>query len=216
MSPPRRVSAKVISRLCFYRRLLAGCLAEDIGRIYSHELAKKTSVSAAQVRRDFMTLGYSGTPKNGYEVRALADSITAYLDLPGGQQAALVGVGNLGKAVLSYFSSRGRALRIAAVFDNDPEKTGRTIHGSRCYAPERMPAVVRSKGITLGIVTVPAAAAQKTVDLLVGAGVGGILNFAPVAIETPPGVYVENMDLSIAFETVAFFARKGRKTRSRG
>jgi len=186
MSPPHPISPRVVSRLSVYRRLLAGFLEEGAGRIYSHELAWKASVSAAQVRRDFMALGYSGTPNTGYEIRALAASIAAYLDEPGGQQAALVGVGNLGTAVLSYFSSRGQGLRIAAVFDADPRKAGQTLHGVRCYLPERLPAVVRSKSISLGIVTVPAAAAQETVDLLAGAGVGGILNFAPVAIKTPP------------------------------
>lgn len=207
-------SPRCIARLSLYRRLLTELKEEKIDRVYSHELARRAGVSAAQVRRDIMGLGYSGTPNTGYEVQALIDSIAAHIDPPEGQQVALVGVGNLGKALLSYFQGRRAKLRIAAAFDNDPEKAGRVIGGCRCHGVEEIPSVARKEGITVGIVAVPAAVAQETADLLVRAGITGILTFAPVPIEVPPDVYVEHVDITIRLETVAFFALRGKAPRS--
>jgi redox-sensing transcriptional repressor len=206
-------SPRCVARLSLYRRLLAELQAEKTDRVYSHELARRAGVSAAQVRRDIMGLGYSGTPNTGYEVQALVDSIAAHIDSPEGQQVALVGVGNLGRALLSYFQGRRAKLRIAAAFDNDPEKAGRVIGGCRCYGTGELPGVIRKERITVGIVAVPAAAAQETAELLVKAGVAGLLNFAPVPIEVPPHIYVEHVDITIRLETVAFFALRGRAPR---
>lgn len=206
-------SPRCIARLSLYRRLLAEIKEEKTDQVYSHELARRAGVSAAQVRRDIMGLGYSGTPNTGYEVQALINSIAAHIDPPDGQQVALVGVGNLGKALLSYFQGRRAKLRIAAAFDNDPGKTGRVIGGCRCYGMEEIPSVVRKEGITVGIVAVPAAVAQETADLLVRTGITGILNFAPVPIKVQPSIYVEHVDITIRLETVAFFALRGREPR---
>lgn len=214
MAPAMTTSPRCIARLSLYRRLLAELKEEKTEQIYSHELAKRAGVSAAQVRRDIMGLGYSGTPNTGYEVQALINGIAAHIDPPEGLQVALVGVGNLGKAFLSYFQGRRAKLRIAAAFDNDPEKIGQVIGGCRCYGMEEIPSVVRKEGITVGIVTVPAAVAQETADLLVKAGITGILNFAPVPVEVQPSIYVEHVDITIRLETVAFFALRGRAPRS--
>ena len=194
----RKVSPKTISRLSLYRRLLGHSVAQRIDRIYSHELARCAGISAAQVRRDIMTLGYSGTPNTGYEVQALIDNISEHIDAPEGQQVALVGVGNLGQALLSYFSTGRRTnLRIVAAFDTASTKTGRVLYGCRCYRPEEMAQVAQRERISVGIIAVPAEAAQETADQLVQAGATGILNFAPVPIKVPAGVYVENMEITI-------------------
>ncbi|MEW6750995.1 MAG: redox-sensing transcriptional repressor Rex [Candidatus Latescibacterota bacterium] len=203
-------SPRSISRLSLYRRLLATCAGGRAGRVYSHELGRCAGVSAAQVRRDIMALGYSGTPNTGYEVQALADHISAHLDAAEGQQVALVGVGNLGKAILTYFSQgRKTTLRLVAAFDTVPEKTDRVLHGCRCYGVDKLAEVIRTERISVGVIAVPADAAQATADALVAAGVTGILNFSPVPIQAPPRVYVENVDITIRLETVAFFARGG-------
>jgi len=204
----QKVSPKTIARLSLYRRLLINSV-EQADRIYSHELARRAGVSAAQVRRDIMSLGYSGTPNTGYEVRALVDNISDHIDAPQGQQAALIGVGNLGQALLSYFSSgKGTRLKIIAAFDTASTKTGGVLYGCRCYRIEEITRIVRQEGITVGIIAVPAEAAQETAYQLVAAGVTGILNFAPTPLKVPPYVYIENMDTAIALETVAFFARQ--------
>jgi redox-sensing transcriptional repressor len=156
-----------------------------------------------------MALGYSGTPNNGYEVSALIDHITRRLYAEEGQRAALVGVGNLGRALLSYFGGGQRTrISLAAAFDVRPEKTGRVIAGCPCYPVEEMIDVVRREGISVGIVAVPVEAAQEAADGLVEAGVMGILNFAPTPVRAPRHVFVEDVDITIKLETVAFFARR--------
>ena len=203
------ISDKTIGRLSLYRRLLNVLQAEGIRNIFSHQLATMAGCTAAQVRRDLMTVGYSGSPTNGYEVGRLIDSLRDFLDVPGGQAVALVGVGNLGKALLSYFTGRRPNLKIVAAFDNDAYKVNRVIHGCRCYPLESIDQVLGPKAVKVAILTVPAPAAQGVADLLVRAGVQGILNFAPIRLRVPRGVHIEDIDMSISLEKVAFFARQG-------
>ncbi|MFA6109051.1 MAG: redox-sensing transcriptional repressor Rex [Candidatus Latescibacterota bacterium] len=202
---------KTISRLSLYRRLLTEHPpTEQTDRVYSHGLARMAGVSAAQVRRDIMLLGCSGTPNTGYDVRVLIDHIAQHIDAPEGQQVALVGIGNLGRAILTYFShGRKTRLKVIAAFDIAPEKTDRVLHGCRCYPVEQMAEVIRREHVTVGINAVPAEAAQQTADALVAAGVTGILNFAPIPIQVPSRVYVGNMDITVELETAAFFALNG-------
>ncbi len=210
------VSPRTISRLSLFRRLLSEHRGDEGAEsVYSHELARWAGVSAAQVRRDIMLLGYSGTPNTGYDTQALIDSISAHIDAQDGQQVALVGIGNLGKAILSYFSSGKKTnLRVVAAFDSAPERTERLLYGCRCHRIEELAAVVRRERISVGIIAVPVEVAQETANRLVAAGITGILNFAPMPLKVAPRVYVENVDITIKLETVAFFAdrtpQKGR------
>jgi redox-sensing transcriptional repressor len=165
--------------------------------------------TAAQVRRDLMTLEHTGSPKRGYDVKDLSDHIGVFLDAPDGQGVAFVGIGNLGRALLSYFAGRRPKLAIAVAFDNDPAKVNRVIHGCRCYPVSELSKVVRELGVRIAVLTVPAREAQNIADELVEAGVSGILNFAPVPLRVPPGVYAEDIDMTMSLETVAYFARKG-------
>ena len=202
------ISDKTIGRLSLYRRLLNRLLAEGARNVYSHQLAVIAGVTPAQVRRDIMSIGYSGNPNRGYDVADLVESIGQSLDDPAGQRAALVGTGNLGRALLTYFSGRRPKLSIVAAFDTDPLKFDRVIQGCRCHDAARIPEVVKEQDITVGVITVPAAAAQNVATTLVRAGITGILNFAPVRLAVPAGVYVEDIDLTMALEKVAYFARK--------
>jgi redox-sensing transcriptional repressor len=207
------VKANAIGRLSLYRRLLGELSARETLNLFSHELARMAGVTAAQVRRDIMGLGYSGTPTKGYNVRQLTESIGEYLDEPTGQKVALVGIGNLGRAILAYFSKRRPRLEIVAAFDTDLEKIDRLIHGCPCYSMLQMPAVIDEKCITVGIITVPAASAQEVADRLVAAGVSGILNFAPVPLRVRQQVYVEHVDMTMSLEKVAYFARRNLSVR---
>lgn len=201
------VSVKTIGRLSLYRRLLNRLLAAGGQNVYSHQLASLAGGTAAQVRRDMMAVGYTGSPKRGYDIRDLIDSIGAFLDAPEGQGAALVGVGNLGRAIMAYFTGRRPKLSIVAAFDVDPYKTNRVIHGCRCYHSSDLEAVIRQMHIRVAILCVPAREAQPTTDILVRSGVRGILNFAPVPLRVPPEVYVEDIDMTMSIEKVAYFAR---------
>ncbi len=206
--PLSMVSQKTIGRLSLYRRLLNNLLAEGERSIFSHQLAAMAGGTAAQVRRDMMAVGYSGSPTHGYDVQELTRAIGAFLDAPQGQNVALVGVGNLGRAILSYFAGRRPKLKIVAAFDNDPGKVNRMIHGCRCYPVDEMVRVVKEHRIQIGIITVPADEAQRAAERLVAAGVLGLLNFAPVRLWVPASIYVEDIDVTMAMEKAAYFARQ--------
>jgi redox-sensing transcriptional repressor len=203
---------KAVARLALYRHILANLRSEGLRFVYSHELAEQARASAAQVRRDLMAIPTSGSASKGYDVQGLIDAIGRVLDAPGGEGAALVGVGNLGQAILSYFNGRRPKLSIVAAFDWDPQKTNRTIHGCLCYPMAALPEVARKLGIGVGVVSVPAKAAQQVTDQMVAAGLRGILNFAPARLRVPAGVVVEDIDFGMSLERVAYRARqKGRR-----
>jgi len=205
------VSERTIGRLSTYRRLLNTMYSRGVKNIFSHQLAEAARMTAAQVRRDVMSLGYTGSTVRGYNVEGLIGSIRQALDNPEGEKAALVGLGKLGRAILAYFAGRRPKLKITAAFDRNRDKAGQILHGCRCYHVSELAEVTRAAGICVAIITVPASAAQSIADELVRAGVRGILNFAPLPLQVPPDVYVEGMDVTMALEKVAYFARHGRK-----
>lgn len=201
------VSRKTIERLSLYRRLLISLRETDSVFVYSHQLAKLAVVSAAQVRRDLMAIGYSGSPNRGYEVGKFLESIGAFLDAPARQDVALVGVGDLGRAVLTFFSGRRPKIAIVAAFDTDPQKVDTTIVGTRCFAVAEMQKIIADLGVQIAIIAVPAEAAEEVADTLVRSGVKSILNFAPVRLHLPDDVFVRDVDITAALEVAAFFAR---------
>ncbi len=201
------ISDKTIGRLSLYLRILDELAGTGERYIFSHDLAQRAGATAAKVRRDIMNVGYSGNPNRGYDIKELARSIDTFLIPTVRQHVALVGVGNLGRAILTFFSGRHPRLAIDVAFDSDPLKYDRVIGGCRCHSMDRMADVIRDLGITIGIITVPAQAAQEVADLLVQSGVTGILNFAPAPLHVPQGVYVDNIDMTMSLEKVAYFAK---------
>jgi redox-sensing transcriptional repressor len=201
-------SDKTISRLGLYRRSLHRLQGEGRPFVYSHQIASETGASAAQVRRDLMEIGYSGSPNRGYQTSELIRSIGEQLDGPGETGVALFGLGNLGRAIIAYVARQRPNLAATAAFDQDPVKTGRVIQGCRCHAVEELPQIAREKKLKVGIIAVPAYAAQDAADRLVAAGIAGLLNFAPHSLKVPAHVYVEEQDLTLCLEKVAYFARR--------
>ncbi len=205
---PMMLGEGIVKRLSVYRQLLTHLEHRQRPNVYSHELASLAGVTAAQVRRDLMTIGYAGNPRRGYAVAGLVEVIGGYLDSPGGQAVVLVGLGNLGQAILAYFNGRRRGLRIVAAFDRDPAKTDRVIQGCRCYPMEKVEEVVTSTGARVGIIAVPADGAQKVASQLVRAGVRGLLNLSPTRVSLPEYIYVEDLDIAVSLEKIAFFSRQ--------
>jgi len=204
-------SEKTVGRLSLYRRILLGLRASGVLSIFSHDLAAAAGGTAAQVRRDLMAIGYSGSSARGYDVGELATSIGALLDTEQGRRVALLGIGNMGRALLAYFAGRRPKLAIVAAFDTDETKVNRVIHGCRCYPMSELERVCAEDHITLGVIAVPQGAARESADRLARCGVTGILNFAPVALQVPEGVYVEDIDLIMSLEKVAFFGRESER-----
>jgi len=211
----RKISARSVERLSIYRRALLNGAHEFGPSVYSHQLAHSCQLTAAQVRRDLMAVGYSGNPNSGYEVKRLLSSLAAFLDSQETRAVAIVGMGYLGRAIAAFLANRSHKIRLEAAFDVDADKVGHEFSDVHCYSARQMPEVLAEKRIGIAIVTVPAEQAQRVAEQLVAAGVTGILNFAPVVLRLSDRIYVENIDMSVALEKVAFFTRAGQRRRAR-
>ncbi len=207
MAPAMQIPDRVIERLSAYRRHLRRLLGEGTPRIYSHDLATLEGATPAQVRRDLMTIGYAGSPARGYDVAGLIDHIDGLLSPRREEGLALVGMGHVGGAIADYFGGQHPEHRIVAAFDVHPDRIGRVIHGVRCHHVDELEAVMADKPARVGVIAVPADAAQEVAERLVRAGVTGLINFAPVRLRAPADVYVEDVDIAVLVEKVAFFAR---------
>ncbi len=190
-----------------YRIMLERMQRQEITNTFSKEMSEISNISPVQIRRDLMNVGYSGNPQKGYIVKELYEKICLFLEPEEGITLALVGIGNLGRAILGYFSKLKPKFRIVAAFDNDEHKTSRMIAGCPCYHVKEANTVLRPFNVHLGIITVPTSYAQEAANLLISAGIKGIVNFAPTYIKTPENIFVENMDITLTFEKVAYFAR---------
>jgi redox-sensing transcriptional repressor len=153
-----------------------------------------------------MAIGYSGSPTTGYEVKRLLSSIGSLLDPPDVHEVAILGMGHLGRSIAAYLVNRSPKIRLSAAFDINPDKIGATFSGVPCYSVEKLAEVIAAKHIVLGILTVPPEHAQEAAESLVRTGVKGILNFAPACLHIPEKIHVENIDMTVALEKVAFFA----------
>jgi len=203
----RQLPHKTIERLSQYRRALLICLDNNKDHIFSHEIAKIQHITPVQVRRDLMLIGYSGTLRKGYNIQELIDLIAEIIDSDEGIKVAIVGMGNLGRALINYFYKKRHKLSIVAGFDTSLEKIGKTIHEVPCYDSARMKEIIQKENIEIGIITVPATQTTITASQLVESGVKGILNYTPKPVDVPDDVYLEEIDMITTLEKVAFYVK---------
>lgn len=203
----RNLPHKTIERLSQYRRALLLVHTSGKTHIFSHEIARIIHITPVQVRRDIMLIGYTGTLRKGYHVKELIDLIGQIIDSDKGIKVCVVGVGNLGRAIINYFSGKRTKLTIAAAFDNNPAKIGKKYSGVQCYDIEQMKEIVKKEGVKIGIMTVPAEQGQPIADKLVKAGIKGILNYTPKPVSVSKDVYLEEYDMITSLEKVAFFVK---------
>lgn len=206
--PAGTISDRAVGRLVLYRRRLQALAEEPVEYVFSHELARCAGVTAAQVRRDMMTIGYLGNPARGYQVVALIDALTKFLETPASQGAVLVGIGNLGRALLAYFGDGRTPTAIRAAFDVDPAKLVGVPGSARCYPMSQFRRVVKRMHPELGILAVPGEQAPDVAREMCAVGISGILNFAPVRLEVPETMHLETIDLSVSMERAAYLARR--------
>jgi redox-sensing transcriptional repressor len=176
--------------------------------IYSHELANLHHNTAVQVRRDIMFIGYTSMQRKGYDVKELIDVIGKILDSLKVLNVAVIGMGNLGRAITTYFIGKRSKLNIIASFDVDPNKIGKNISGVKCFSLDSIRELVIEKDISIAILTVPADVATKVSDLLVKSGIKGILNFTTMPLNVGPDVYLDEYDMITSLEKVAYFVKK--------
>ena len=194
----------VVSRLSLYLRELQRLESSGQQTISSGQLGTLLGFSDAQVRKDLGFFGQFGYPGVGYRCDELIRAMRDILGTNHAWSVAMVGVGNLGQALLGYRGFGRQNFAIAAAFDADPAKVGQTIQGLTIQHIDDLAATVKAHDIRLGMIVVPAARAQEAADRLVAAGVEGIVNFAPVTLVLPPQVQVVGVDLAIELEQLSF------------
>jgi len=194
----------VIRRLPVYVRTLRHLADHGVESISSNELADRIGVTAAQIRRDLSYFGRFGKQGKGYDTAYLSEAIARILRLDRRWDVALVGFGNLGRAVAHY---RGFApeFRIAAIFDLHQENIGERVGDVAIQDEARITEVVAGEGIRLGIIAVPATAAQDVADRLIAGGVTALLNYAPVVLRVPPHVTVREIDPLAAMQSMTYY-----------
>lgn len=201
------VPEPAIRRLSLYLRQLEAFQASGLLTVSSKQLADPLGFTDAQIRKDLGYFGQFGKPGKGYSVISMIATIRKILGTDRIWSVLLVGAGNLGTALAGYRGFARKGFRIVAAFDNDPEKIGRPLggHPSLTVQPlEQLAEVVRQGDARLAILAVPAGAAQQVAEQIAHAGVQGILNFAPITLATPRNVSVNDVDLAVELEQLAF------------
>jgi redox-sensing transcriptional repressor len=199
-----KIPDETVRRLPIYLRGLIVSADQGHEHISSQSLADFVGVDAWQIRKDLSYFGDFGTPGVGYNIEKLARGIKKTLRLDTIRRAALIGVGDLGSALLTYPGFRMYGLDIVAAFDVDPKKIGTVIGGVGIEDLVNI-GTLRQRDISLAIIAVPQAAAQETVDQLVAAGVRGILNFAPSKVVAPKRVKVITLDIAMELARLPYY-----------
>jgi len=209
-SKPARpeISRKAVYRLSLYLRCLNRLKSNGIRTVSSDALAKVASVKPTQLRKDLTYFGQFGTRGLGYDVVALARMITDVLGTNRLQPVILVGVGNLGIALLAYRGFEPEGFEIIAAFDLDPDRRRDKPLPKPVHGMEQLADFVRDQQVKMAILTVPAGSAQEVANLLVESGITGILNFAPIVLEVPEDVVVSNVNLASELENLSYFIQQ--------
>ena len=195
----------VVTRLPQYVRILTLLLEEGIQVVSSQQLGEKLQVTPAQIRKDLSYFGRFGKQGRGYSVRHLLDRLRDILGLNSYWNVAVVGVGRLGRAILSYPGFTPDGFNLVAAFDADTEVVGEQVGELTVLSIDNMEDEVRGKNISIGIVAVPAMYAQGVIDRLVECGVRAILNYAPTAPQVQEGIRIRNIDPVLALQSMTYY-----------
>ncbi len=207
-NPRPEIPRKAVYRLSVYFRGLQQLKANGIRTVSSEALARASGVKPTQLRKDLTYFGQFGTRGLGYDVGQLAQMISDVLGTTSLRPVILVGVGNLGLALLSYRGFQKEGFEIIAAFDLAPgRKRGKNIT-MPIHGLDQLPTVIRERDVKMAIITVPASAAQEVTNTLVQCGITGILNFAPLVLDVPERVVVNNVNLAIELENLSYFVRR--------
>lgn len=206
-APVPEIPDIVVRRLPIYHRTLQDFLDEGLTSVSSSDLADRIGVTAAQIRRDLSNFGKFGKQGKGYDVVHLVNQIATILHIRTEWRVALCGFGRLGRAVAQYPGWEESNLCIAAVFDSDAAKIGNAVGQDDLHVQDsgEITQTVQERGITVGIVAVPAQVAQQTTDLLVAGGVRAILNYAPVILRVREGVWVRDVDPVASIQSMTYY-----------
>ena len=200
----KRISESTIHRLSLYFRALSLLEKENYDTVSSKELARREKLTPAQVRKDLSFFGSFGTRGLGYPVIELKDKISQILGIDRTWRVALIGVGNIGSALVSYKEFQKQGFQIVKLFDNDQRKIGSNHKGIIISDIKDLEKEIKEDNIEIVVIAVPATVAQYIVDDVLKAGVKAVLNFAPVNLKVPPDVYLRNENMSMELEYLSF------------
>ncbi|MFQ5658313.1 MAG: redox-sensing transcriptional repressor Rex [Candidatus Methylomirabilales bacterium] len=209
-----RIPERAITRLSIYLRCLEELVTDGMTTVSSKQFAERFGLNSAQVRKDLAYFGQFGVRGLGYYTKELKTNLERVLGLHQKWEVALVGLGNLGSALLKYRGFQQRGFRISVVFDNDSSKVGRRIGRIPVCHVERIVPLLRRRRIKMAVIATPARSAQAVTDQLVAAGVNAILNFAPTQLSVPREIKVQNVDLSVMLKTLSFFTVRSTREAS--
>ena len=184
-----------LKRLPLYYQFVKNLHTQGIERVSCPDIAKELGLNPIQVKKDIAVTGIVGKPKTGYSVERLKEAIEHFFGWNNTTDAFLVGCGNLGKALLRFKGFEQYRLNIVAAFDNSPDKIGKEVYGRKIFSINKLPDLCRRMNVIIGIITVPEEFAQDTSDIMVGAGIRGIWNFASRKLKVPQHVVVQREDL---------------------
>jgi redox-sensing transcriptional repressor len=204
----RRIPEATVARLPVYLRILSERFDEGVTNMSSEELAEFAGLNAAKVRKDLSYLGSYGTRGVGYDVEFLVYQIRRELGLTHDWPVVIVGAGNLGQALAGYNGFGDRGFPVGGIVDVDPAKVGSVVGGVRVRHLDELAQVVQSRGISIGVVATPGAAAQAAADALVAAGITSLLNFAPTVISVPAGISVRKVDLAVELQILSYYEQR--------
>jgi redox-sensing transcriptional repressor len=204
-----KIPEAAIERLALYSRPLRALMESGVSVISSEKLAEFCSVNPAQVRKDLAYFGEFGVRGVGYDVGDLLREIKKILATDREWTLCIVGMGNLGHAIVENENFRKMGYRFVAAFDKDPNKIGKQLPCGLIIEPvSRLRELVRALHIQIGVITTPPDEAQRVADLLMDAGIKGILNFSATQVKTPKGYVIENVDFTVRFENLAYHISK--------
>ena len=205
---PLEIPEVVIDRLPVYVRALAALERQGRDVVNSQELGDRLGVTPAQIRKDLSYFGRFGKQGRGYNVSRLLEELHQILGLTREWPMVLVGVGQLGRAIVGYGGFVPQGFRIVDAFDVDAGIVGTNVDGLVVKDLDALPEVLRKRKVEIAIVAVPAASAQDVIDTLVSAGVKAILNYAPIAPHTPPNVQIKDIDPVLSLQSMTFYVKQ--------
>lgn len=199
----------VVARLTVYLRALNGFIADGVERVSSDALAEASGVSSATLRKDLSQLGSYGTRGVGYEVENLQQHLSVALGLTRDWRVAIVGAGNLGRALARYGGFGTRGFDVVALLDTDPQIIGNEVGFLRVADAANLEAIFRRTRTNMAVLALPASVAQAVCDRVVAAGVRSILSFAPTILQVPEGVTLRKVDMATELQILAYHAQRG-------
>jgi redox-sensing transcriptional repressor len=201
----RRIPEATVARLPVYQRILEELLRSGTTTVSSELLASAAQVNSAKVRKDLSLFGSFGTRGAGYDTAFLIEQIDRELGLDRAWPVVIVGIGNLGRALARSQGFAARNFDVTALLDTDPAIIGEQIDGVVVRHPDDLPGIAAAAPLAIAVITTPASAAQRVADLIVGAGVRSILNFAPRVLEVPADILLRYVDLSMELQVISFY-----------